>query len=397
MSEFARRAVAADHVFDGSRLHENCAVVIDGADIAQLVARGELSHSIPVHHLPPGAWLAPGFIDVQVNGGGDVLFNDEPTPDGIAAIAAAHRPFGTTAFLPTLISDTRDRMRAAWDAVDQAMRSNPSVLGIHLEGPFLSPDRPGVHDPRMLRRPDARDVEWLTGSRPGVVLVTLAPEILPQGFIAALAQAGLKVSLGHSMATYAQTRAALAEGLTGFTHLFNAMRPLASREPGPIAAALECENGWFGMIVDGVHVDAAMLRLALRGRARPMLVTDAMPPVGGRRDTFMLGGRTIKAGPTCCTREDGTLAGTALDMATAVRNSVTLLQMPLTDALRAASAEPARFLALAHRLGHLAPGCRADMVALDPKNIRVLETWVAGRADSSARLANAATDTWARA
>jgi N-acetylglucosamine-6-phosphate deacetylase len=199
------------------------------------------------------------------------------------------------------------------------------------------------------------------------------------------------------MATYAQTRAALAEGLTGFTHLFNAMRPLASREPGPIAAALECENGWLGMIVDGVHVDPAMLRLALRGRARPMLVTDAMPPVGGRRDTFMLGGRAIKAGPACCTGEDGTLAGTALDMATAVRNSVNLLQMPLTDALRAASAEPAGFLGLAHRLGHLAPGSRADMVALDPINIRVLETWVAGRADSSARRANAATDTQARA
>jgi N-acetylglucosamine-6-phosphate deacetylase len=397
MSEFARRAVAADHVFDGSRLHDDCAVVIDGADIAQLVARGDLSQSIPVHDLPPGAWLAPGFIDVQVNGGGDVLFNDEPTPGGIAAIAAAHRRFGTTGFLPTLISDTRDKMRAACDAVDQAMRSHPSVLGIHLEGPFLSPDRPGVHEPRMLRRPDARDLEWLTGARQGVVLVTLAPEILPQGFIAPLAHAGPKVSLGHSMATYAQTRAALAEGLTGFTHLFNAMRPLSSREPGPIAAALECENCWFGMIVDGEHVDPTMLRLALRGRSRPMLVTDAMPPVGGGRDTFMLGGRPIKAGPACCTREDGTLAGTALDMATAVRNSVSLLQMPLTEALRAASAEPARFLGLAHRIGHLAPGCRADMIALDPKNIRVLGTWVAGRADGSSRRGNAATDTWARA
>src|SRR5262249_37311183 len=143
------------------------------------------------------------------------------------------------------------------------------------------------------------------------------------------------VSLGHSMATYQQTRAALADGLTGFTHLFNAMRPLASREPGPIAAALECEDCWFGMIVDGVHVDPAMLRLALRVRARPMLVTDAMPPVGGRSNTFMLGGRTITAGRNGCTRDDGTLAGAALDMATAVRNSVKLLRMPLTDALRA--------------------------------------------------------------
>jgi len=379
MKEATRHAVAGDHVFDGTTLHDDCAVVIEGGDVAELLPRAEVSQSIPVHGLPAGAWLAPGFIDVQVNGGGDVLFNDQPTPAGIAAIAAAHRRFGTTGLLPTLISDTREKMRAARDAVAAAMRTNPSVLGIHFEGPFLSPERPGVHDARMLRQPDARDAELLTGLPEGVVLVTLAPEVVPAGSIAALVRAGAKVSLGHSMATYGETRAAIADGLSGFTHLFNAMRPLASREPGPIAAALECENCWFGMIADGAHVDPAMLRLALRGKARALLVTDAMPPVGGRRDAFMLGDRAIKVGPACCTREDGTLAGTVLDMATAVRNSVKLLHMPLTDALRAAAAEPARFLGLAHRLGHLARGCRADMVALEPNEVRVLETWVAGR------------------
>jgi len=384
MSEPARYAVAADRVFDGAALHEDCAVVIAGGDVAQLVPRGEVPPGVPMHEIPPGAWLAPGFIDVQVNGGGDVLFNDEPTPAGIAAIAAAHRRFGTTGLLPTLVSDTPAKMRAARDAVAAAMPSAPSVLGIHFEGPFLSPERPGAHDARMLRQPDARDLALLTGPGDGVVLVTLAPEAVLAGFIAALVNAGIKVSLGHSMATYAETRAALADGLTGFTHLFNAMRPLASREPGPIAAALECENCWFGMIVDGAHVDPAMLRLALRGRARPMLVTDAMPPVGGRRDGFMLGGRAVKACAGCCRREDGTLAGSALDMATAVRNSVNLLHMPLTEALRAAAAEPARFLGLSHRRGRLAPGCRADMVALDPHDIRVLETWVAGRAGTAA-------------
>jgi len=382
MNEPAHSAVAADHLFDGAALHDDFAVLIEGGEIAQLVGRHDIPRGVPVHELPAGAWLAPGFIDLQVNGGGDVLFNDEPTAAGIAAIAAAHRRFGTTSLMPTLISDTPEKMHAARDAVREAMRSNPSVLGIHFEGPFLSPDRPGVHDPRMVRRPQRHDLEWLTGPRDGVVLVTLAPEVVPEGFIAALAQAGVKVSLGHSMATYVETRAALAEGLTGFTHLFNAMRPLASREPGPIAAALECEHCWFGMIVDGIHVDPALLRLALRGRAHPMLVTDAMPPVGGRRDSFMLGGRTITAGPTACTRDDGTLAGTVLDMTTAVRNAVKLLHMPLTDASRAAAAEPARFLGLRHRLGHLAPGCRADMVALDAKEIVVLETWVAGRANS---------------
>jgi len=397
MSDPARYAVAADHVFDGTSLHRDCAVVVDSGDVAQLVPRGDVPDGIPVHDVPAGAWLAPGFIDVQVNGGGDLLFNDDPTPETIDAIAAAHRRFGTTGLLPTLISDTRAKMRAARDAVDTAMRSNPSVLGIHFEGPFLSADRAGAHDPRMLHRPDERDMELLMPSGKGVTLVTLAPEIVPAGFIATLARAGTKASLGHSMASYAQTRAALAEGLTGFTHLFNAMRPLASREPGPVAAALECATCWFGMIVDGIHVDPTMLRLALRGKARPMLVTDAMPPVGGRRDTFMLGGHAVTAGHAACTRADGTLAGTTLDMASAVRNSVRLLHMPLTDALRAAAAEPAAFLGLAHRLGRLAPGCRADMVALDPSDIRVLETWIAGNAGPESARTNAGRNAGGRA
>ena len=182
------------------------------------------------------------------------------------------------------------------------------------------------------------------------------------------------------MATYAQTKSALAEGLSGFTHLFNAMRPLATREPGPIAAALESPDAWFGMIVDGEHVAPAMLRLALRGAAHPMLVTDAMPPVGGNASVFTLYGQVISVRDGRCTRSDGTLAGAVLDMASAIRNCVQLLQVPLTDALRFASTEPASFLGLDATLGGLAPGYRADMVAFDPSDIRIYETWVAGKA-----------------
>ena len=194
---------------------------------------------MPATVLPEGAWLAPGFIDCQVNGGGDILFNDEPTVDGIAAIAAAHRKFGTTSLLPTLITDTPDKMRAALEAAAKAAAANPSVAGIHIEGPFISPEKPGVHDPALIRSPTPEDLELLTAPRLGVTLVTLAPECVPAGFIAALVKAGVRVSLGHSMADYRQTKAAMAAGLTGFTHLFNAMRQLSSRDPGPIAAALE--------------------------------------------------------------------------------------------------------------------------------------------------------------
>jgi N-acetylglucosamine-6-phosphate deacetylase len=374
-----QHAVTAAAVFDGKAVHHECAVVIEGARISHIVPQSEMPAAIPMRALPPRAWLAPGFIDIQVNGGGDILFNDKPSPAAIAAIVAAHRRFGTTALLPTLISDTSEKMATALVAVQRAALDNPSVLGIHWEGPFLSPEKPGVHDPKVIRLPTPRDGEILTSLKNGVTLVTLAPECVPAGFIAELAKAGIRVSLGHSMATYAQTRAAISEGLTGFTHLFNAMRPLASREPGPIAAALETPNVWFGMIVDGEHVDPAMLRLALRGAAHPMLVTDAMPTVGGSRSSFMLYGQEITVVAGRCTRQDGTLAGAALDMASAVRNCVNLLQMPLTDALRLASAEPADFLGLGNKLGRIAPGYRADMVAFDPSDIAIWETWVAGK------------------
>jgi N-acetylglucosamine-6-phosphate deacetylase len=374
-----QHAVAAECLFDGGAVRLHHAVVIEGETIVAVAPRAEVSGT-PVHDLPDGAWLAPGFIDVQVNGGGDRLFNDDPGPETIRDITAAHRKFGTTSLLPTLITDSPARMRAARAAVEAAMADNPGVLGIHFEGPWLSPDKPGIHDPVQIRAPEREEIE-LVAAGSGVTLVTLAPEEVPPGLVGELARAGVRVALGHSMATYAETKAAIEQGLTGFTHLFNAMRGIEAREPGPIVAALETPGAWYGMIVDGFHVDAAVLKLALRSVARPMLVTDAMPPVGGSRPNFDLQGRAISVRGGRCTGADGTLAGAALDMGRAVRNCVDHLDMPLTAALRAASAEPARFLGITDRLGRLAAGCRADMVALDPARVEVLATWVAGEKD----------------
>jgi N-acetylglucosamine-6-phosphate deacetylase len=372
-------AIVADYVFDGCDMHNDASVVIEGSQIAALGPPSELPADLPIHRLARGAWLAPGFIDLQVNGGGDVLFNNSPTPETVIAIAAAHRSFGTTAILPTFITDTRPKTKAALSATEEARKRDPSVLGIHLEGPYLSREKAGVHDPDLMRSPDDSDLEMLCADREGKLLVTLAPECVPHGFISKLVAAGRVVSLGHSAATYQQTCSAMAEGLSGFTHLFNAMRPLGSREPGPIAAALESVDGWYGLIADGWHVSPAMLRLALRGLGHPMLVTDAMPPVGGRHSSFQLYGKEIKVAGGRCLRPDGTLAGAALDMATAIRNCIKLLHVPLQDALRFASRNPAEFIGVGHQLGRLAPGYRADIVAFDPDTLTVFGTWVAGR------------------
>lgn len=379
-----RHAVAADSVFDGITVRHNCAVVIEGKQIVGVVTRRGLSDDLPVRELPDGQWLAPGFIDVQVNGGGDRLFNNETTPEAIAAIAAAHRRFGTTSLLPTLISDTDERMRQAIGAVQSAMETSPGILGIHLEGPFLSPEKPGVHKPEMIRAVDAHHLAMLKSLKGGTTVVTCAPECVSATFIGELANAGVKVSLGHSMATYEETRAAIADGLSGFTHLFNAMRPLASREPGPIAAALEAAGCWYGLIVDGEHVSIPMLKLALRGAGSPMLVTDAMPPVGGSKTSFSLYGEEITVENGRCATKDGKLAGSAIDMASAVWNSVRFLDLTLSEALTYASLSPARFLGLGDRLGRIAPGCRADLVAFEADEVKVTGTWLAGEYAASA-------------
>jgi N-acetylglucosamine-6-phosphate deacetylase len=329
-----------------------------------------------------GQLLLPGFIDVQVNGGGGVLFNDDPSPESIRAIGAAHRRFGTTGFLPTLISDDLDTIGRAIAAVQSSLDAGmPGVLGIHIEGPFLNWARRGVHDPKHLRFLDTRLLSLLCRLRAGRTVLTLAPEMTTPQMIAQLAAGGILVSAGHSDASYAETSAAIAHGLRGFTHLFNAMARLEPREPGIVGAALYDADTWCGIIVDGHHVDPIMLKLALRCKRhdRFMLVTDGMPPVGSPNSTFVLQGRTIRVVDGICRDENGTLAGTALDMAAAVRNAVSLLGLDIVAAARMASEYPAEFLGLGHELGRIAPGYRANLVLLDDE-LQVQKTWIEGLA-----------------
>jgi N-acetylglucosamine-6-phosphate deacetylase len=332
-----------------------------------------------------GQLLLPGFIDVQVNGGGGVLFNDDPSPESIYAIGAAHRRFGTTGFLPTLISDDLDTISRAVTAVQSCLDAGlPGVLGIHIEGPFLNWARRGVHDSKHLRLLDDSLVSLLCRLRAGKTMLTLAPEMTTPEIIAKLAAQGILVSAGHSEASFSETTAAIAHGLRGFTHLFNAMARLDPREPGIVGAALYDAETWCGIIVDGHHVDPIMLKLALRCKRheRFMLVSDAMPTVGSSKSTFVLQGRTIRVVDGICRDENGTLAGTALDMAAAVRNAVSMLGLDIAEAARMASEYPAEFLGLGHELGRIAPGYRANLVLMDDA-CHVQKTWIEGIASSA--------------
>lgn len=355
-------------------------VLISGKRIIAVAPMAQLRDEPAERHDLHGACLLPGFIDCQVNGGGDALFNDDPSVEIIERIARAHRRFGTTGLLPTLISSDDATMRAAIDAVDRALeRGVAGVLGIHLEGPFLAPERKGVHDAREFRAPSRAEIDMVCSLKRGRTLLTLAPERVPTETIRELAARGVIVCIGHSAADYAQTRAALEAGARGFTHLFNAMTPLGSREPGVVGAALEDAESWCGLIVDGFHAHPATLRAAIaaKPRGKMFLVTDAMPPVGGARDSFELDGRTIVCRDGRCALADGTLAGSALDMATAVRNSVGLLGLPLDEAARMASRYPAALLGIDGSRGRIAPGMQADLAVLD-ENLEVRETWIAG-------------------
>jgi N-acetylglucosamine-6-phosphate deacetylase len=376
--------VLARRVFDGHRWHADAAVLIRVGRIVALAPWAEVPSDWPRARAPDGAFLAPGFIDLQVNGGGGVLLNDQPTADGMRAIARAHRRYGTTACLPTLITDTREQVRAAIAAA-RATAGRDGVLGLHLEGPFISPKRPGVHRPDLIRQPDAGDLAELCAlAGAGASLVTLAPECVPAGFVRTLAAAGVRVSIGHSEAPAAVVMQAVADGASGVTHLFNAMPPLSAREPGIIGAALAERRLTAGLIVDGIHVDPVSVRAAFaaKGFDRIALVTDAMPTVGTSLDRFALMGRTITLAGGRLTTDSGTLAGAHLDMATAVRNAVTLARLPLEDALRAASLTPARFLGLEHERGALVAGARADLVALTD-DVRVVTTWLGGKSEES--------------
>lgn len=353
-------------LFTGEAMVEGHALIIRDGKVADIVANSKIPSGAVTASLANHI-LAPGFIDVQVNGGGNRLFNAEPDAATAGAIAAAHFKYGTTRLLVTCITDAPDVTRKAIDAVRAARRDCPNILGIHIEGPHLSAEKRGVHNKDMIRALTADDVALYQPKNGEVVLLTVAPEAVPPQQIADLAAAGILVSLGHSNAQAEQVRAALAAGATGFTHLYNGMSGLSGRDPGVAGVAIDDEGSWCGIILDNHHVGAEMARIAIRAKpqGKMMLVSDAMPSAA--TDTpqpFTLYGEAIRLENGRCVNGEGRLAGSAITMSDAVKNCLTL-GIEAGEALRMASAYPAAFLGMDDRFGKLLPGYSADIVALD--------------------------------
>ncbi len=378
-----RKALVGCQIFDGEQRHDDCALLIEAGRIAAITPIDELARDVETIEMGHGL-LAPGFIDLQVNGGGGVLFSDQPDIEAIKTIIAAHSRFGSTAMMITLISQTPEIMSAAIKAGIAAQKANiPGFLGLHLEGPHLAREKCGAHNPDLLCAMSDSDIETYKKAAASLqqLIITVAPEVVTPKQISALKQAGIMVSLGHSNATYAQGKSAIMAGAGAITHLFNAMSPLHHRDPGLVGVALENKAAFAGLIADGHHVSTETVRIALRARNGPgkiFLITDAMSTIGTDLETIMLYGHKIYRKHGRLTLADGTLAGADLDMLTAVRFMVKQVGVKLEEALRMASLYPAQCINAAPEIGRLLPGSKANIVQLDDE-LKLKNVWIEGK------------------
>ena len=375
-----RIAYTGARIFDGETIWERSALVVDGGRIEGIIAADSptTAERVPL----AGGILAPGFVDLQVNGGGGAQFNLAPTVETIATICSTFARFGTTACLPTLITDTRETTATAIAAgIAAAQQEVPGFLGLHLEGPHLSVARKGAHDPALIRPMDEADLVALIEARAKLpnLLTTVAAETVTPNQITRLREAGVVVSIGHSNASYATVQAAAEAGASMVTHLFNAQSQLGNRDPGVVGAALDLGSLWAGLIADGIHVDAASIGVALRAKRGPgkiFLVTDAMAPTGTDEETFERTGRTVYRKDGALRLADCTLAGADLTMVDAVAYAHRTLGLALEETLRMAARYPSQAIGEGAR-GVIENGARADLVHLSD-DLAVRRTIIAG-------------------
>ena len=378
----AGKAYFSSVIFDGRHLQEGVALLVEGSRVTGLVPRSEVPAGHDKIDLGDGI-LSPGLIDLQVNGGGGRMLGDIESLEDLALICRAHIGLGTTALLPTLITDTPENTAKVLEIAGNAAREKvPGFAGLHLEGPHLDPSRKGAHDESLIRPMEARDLDiYLEAARTlPTLMMTVAPEAVSPDQIRILTKAGVIVSLGHSNTTYEVVRASVEAGATCVTHLYNAMSPLAHREPGMVGAALNIGQLHAGLIADGVHVDPAAVEIALRAKKGPggiFLVSDAMAVAGTGQTEFTLGGRRILRADGRLTLEDGTLAGADITLPAAIRFLQDQVGLSPETTLKMATSRPAAVIGRGDALGCLVTGVPADFIKLSPEG-NVLSVWLGG-------------------
>ncbi len=366
-------------VYTGSDILSGHAVVINDNKIETICLQEHLPENIKTIDLN-GANLSPGFIDLQLNGCGGVMFNDEITAETIHTMHLANLKSGCTSFLPTLITSSDENMRQAIEAErEYQSKYNNHSLGLHLEGPYLNIEKKGIHSVDFIRSSDEDMIDTICNNRNVVTKVTLAPELNNPEHIEKLSQAGIVVSIGHTNATYQQARESFESGITFATHLFNAMTPMQGREPGVVGAIYDTPDVYAGIIADGFHVDYANIRIAHKIKGdKLVLVTDATAPAGAEMDYFIFVGKKVYYRDGKCIDENGTLGGSALTMIEAVQNTVEHVGIALDEALRMATLYPAKAIGVDHKLGRVKKGMIANLTVFD-RDFNVKATVVNGK------------------
>lgn len=358
-------------IYTSEQILTDHAVLIEDQKIVDVIPENALPSLLSTDYETidlAGKHVAPGFIDLQLNGCGGVMFNDAITVETLEVMHQTNLKSGTTSYLPTLITTSDEDMLQALAVVQAYRKHSPdNILGLHLEGPYLSPKRKGIHNESYIRLPDRAMVEQIAAAGRDVVkLITLAPEQVSSEAIRLLADQGIVVSAGHTDATFEQAIAGFEAGVRMVTHLFNAMSPWLGRNPGVVGAVFSCNDVYAGIIADGYHTHFASIALAQKLKQdKLILVTDATPPVGTQMQSFWIGGQEVFYRDGQCVSADGTLGGSALTLIEAVANCVRHLNLPVSEALRMASLYPARVIGVDDRLGKIAPGYVANLVIFD--------------------------------
>ena len=374
-----KQALLGSQIFCGELFYDDHALLVDGKSIVDIVDKNNIPENFNKMELDQGI-LAPGFIDLQVNGGGGVLFNNSPNKESLNTIIKAHQFFGTTSVMPTVISDSLEVLEQCIKTVTEEIKNNSSLLGIHIEGPFFNTKYRGVHQKQYISTINSDYLNLFESLKGFPVMLTLAPECISSQQLKHLTSLGIKTLAGHSDASYDELDDAIKNGLDGFTHLFNAMSQISAREPGVVGAALHFENTFASIIVDLHHVHPSLIQLAyqLKPTGKLFFISDSMATINHGKPSFELYDEVVNESDGRLVNSEGKLAGSSITQIDAVKNAYQKCNIPLNQALAMASRYPAEYLGIENHLGSLKPGYRADLVHFD-SNFKVHNAWVSGK------------------